>query len=322
MKYQEDINDLLAKHFADEQLTAEQQTALQEWIDTHSEEYRKIQILMNTTLKPRGQQEFDAGKAWEKVAVQLKDRPFNLPAKRRIITVCSLAASFVLVIATALYLSFHRLPSETTRYANATETEKYIVLPDSSTITLYPGAQLAFRYARNQQERQVELEGKAFFQVKKQHGHPFKIKTPYLKVEVLGTSFLVNAEKIEQAGVFVESGKVKVSTEDQNFILTAHEKAEMTDGNLEIGTIEDPQAFFGHKKTILEFNKTPLTKAIQEIEKQTGIRIELGNGFEGNTITTKIDTEAYESIAEELAFLCGCKCDTLSIGKHYRLYYE
>ena len=33
------------------------------------------------------------------------------------------------------------------------------------------------------------LKGKAFFQVKKMHGTPFRVKTDFLDVEVLGTSF-------------------------------------------------------------------------------------------------------------------------------------
>lgn len=140
--------------------------------------------------------------------------------------------------------------------------------------------------------------------------------------EVLGTSFLVDATQTERTGVFVESGRVKVSAEDHDLVLHAHEKAELSDGNLQKGTIDDPASFFNRKKTKMVFNQTPLKDVIKEVEKQTGIRIELGRGVEENTVTTRIDPDNAEGIAAELAFLCGCKCDTLKRGKLYRLRYD
>lgn len=42
------------------------------------------------------------------------------------------------------------------------------------------------------------LKGKAFFQVKKMHGIPFRVKTDFLDVEVLGTSFLIDVARKEK----------------------------------------------------------------------------------------------------------------------------
>ena len=181
---------------------------------------------------------------------------------------------------------------------------------------------MSFRYAPHHSERLAKLEGKAFFHVKRTDGKPFRVTTEEVEVEVLGTSFLVDATQTKRTGVFVESGRVKVSAEDHDLVLHAHEKAELSDGNLQKGTIDDPASFFNRKKTKMVFNQTPLKDVIKEVEKQTGIRIELGRGVEENTVTTRIDPDNAEGIAAELAFLCGCKCDTLKRGKLYRLRYD
>lgn len=250
---------------------------------------------------------------------KLKDKTTETHRTRRFITFCSIAASLLLLLGTATVYLF-RQPA--VRYENNGQTARSLLLPDSSEVILYPQTKLSFRYAPHHSERLAKLEGKAFFHVKRTDGKPFRVTTEEVEVEVLGTSFLVDATQTERTGVFVESGRVKVSAEDHDLVLHAHEKAELSEGNLQKGTIDDPASFFNRKKTKMVFNQTPLKDVIKEVEKQTGIRIELGRGVEENTVTTRIDPDNAEGIAAELAFLCGCKCDTLKRGKLYRLRYD
>lgn len=250
---------------------------------------------------------------------KLKDKTTETHRTRRFITFCSIAASLLLLLGTATVYLF-RQPA--VRYENNGQTARSLLLPDSSEVILYPQTKLSFRCAPHHSERLAKLEGKAFFHVKRTDGKPFRVTTEEVEVEVLGTSFLVDATQTERTGVFVESGRVKVSAEDHDLVLHAHEKAELSDGNLQKGTIDDPASFFNRKKTKMVFNQTPLKDVIKEVEKQTGIRIELGRGVEENTVTTRIDPDNAEGIAAELAFLCGCKCDTLKRGKLYRLRYD
>lgn len=250
---------------------------------------------------------------------KLKDKTTETHRTRRFITFCSIAASLLLLLGTATVYLF-RQPA--VRYENNGQTARSLLLPDSSEVILYPQTKLSFRYAPHHSERLAKLEGKAFFHVKRTDGKPFRVTTEEVEVEVLGTSFLVDATQTKRTGVFVESGRVKVSAKDHDLVLHAHEKAELSDGNLQKGTIDDPATFFNRKKTKMVFNQTPLKDVIKEVEKQTGIRIELGRGVEENTVTTRIDPDNAESIAAELAFLCGCKCDTLKRGKLYRLRYD
>lgn len=69
-----------------------------------------------------------------------------------------------------------------------------IKLPDSSVVTLNGGSWIKYdAFAFSGKSRDLELEGEAFFEVKKNVNRPFTVKCGQLKVRVLGTSFNVNA---------------------------------------------------------------------------------------------------------------------------------
>lgn len=321
MGNQDNIDELLAKYFAHERLTAAQQAKIDQWRAAYPEESQRLQRLLDTPIFSDTAFEVDTEKAWARIEPQLKERTLKVNLFHKKAWFYSAAAAIALVLVAALLYLSHETDTQTVRYADITQTEN-VLLPDGSEVTLYPHSTLAFRYADDGIARQVELTGKAFFHVKNRDNAPFKISTPSITVEVLGTSFLVDAAHDSKSGVFVESGRVKVSTSHNNVILEANEKVEVTDGQMTLGLIDDPASFFGEGDSILVFKNSPIATVVQEVEKQTGVKIELGKGLEKNRVTSKINANEKESIAAELAFLCGCRCDTVEKGRHYKLYYE
>ena len=317
----DDIDELLAKHFAHERLTAAQQAKLDQWKAAYPEESQRLQRLVEMPIFSDTSFKVDTEKAWAKVEPQLQEHSLKIGRFSHKAWFYSAAAAIALILVTTWMILSHETDTQTVRYADITQTEN-VLLPDGSEVTLYPHATLAFRYADDGTARQVELKGKAFFHVKNRDNAPFKISTGQMTVEVLGTSFLVDAAHDNKSGVFVESGRVKVSTSYNNVILEANEKVEIADDQMTLGLIEDPASFFEKGDSVLVFKNSPIATVVQEVEKQTGVKIELGKGLDRNTVTTKINVSERESIAAELAFVCGCQCDTLEKGRHYKLYYE
>lgn len=317
----DDIDELLAKHFAHERLTAAQQAKLDQWKAAYPEESQRLQRLVEMPIFSDTSFKVDTEKAWAKVEPQLQEDSLKIGRFSHKAWFYSAAAAIALILVTIWMILSHETDTQTVRYADITQTEN-VLLPDGSEVTLYPHATLAFRYADDGTARQVELKGKAFFHVKNRDNAPFKISAGQMTVEVLGTSFLVDAAHDNKSGVFVESGRVKVSTSYNNVILEANEKVEIADDQMTLGLIEDPASFFGKGDSVLVFKNSPIATVVQEVEKQTGVKIELGKGLDRNTVTTKINVSERESIAAELAFVCGCQCDTLEKGRHYKLYYE
>lgn len=89
---------------------------------------------------------------------------------------------------------------------------KKILLPDSTLIWLNANSSLVVEAGFGQHNRQVQLEGEAFFEVGKDAAHPFIISTGEVNVKVLGTSFNIQSyDNLSELKVEVSSGKVQVS---------------------------------------------------------------------------------------------------------------
>lgn len=91
---------------------------------------------------------------------------------------------------------------------------KQLQLPDSTIVYLNANSTLEVQQDfTKQSERRVKLTGEAFFDVKKDSKHPFKIQVGELEVKVLGTSFNIKAHAATaEVKVAVKTGKVNVST--------------------------------------------------------------------------------------------------------------
>lgn len=89
---------------------------------------------------------------------------------------------------------------------------KKILLPDSTLIWLNANSSLMVEAGFGEHNRQVRLEGEAFFEVGKDAAHPFMISTGEVHVKVLGTSFNIQSyDNLSELKVEVSSGKVQVS---------------------------------------------------------------------------------------------------------------
>lgn len=68
-----------------------------------------------------------------------------------------------------------------------------VLLPDGSTVWLNAGSKISYSNTFNQSERNITLEGEAFFDVQKNENIPFVVQTLNLDVVVKGTAFDVSA---------------------------------------------------------------------------------------------------------------------------------
>ena len=121
-----------------------------------------------------------------------------------VIGACFLLYNFVFTDTTIVY---------NTKYAQV----KNITLPDGSKVTLNANSQLKLSSDWSAQgDRQVYLEGEAYFEVEKKlaTGQKFIVHTKDMDVEVLGTKFNVNTRH-QKAIVSLEEGKIKLSVNGQ-----------------------------------------------------------------------------------------------------------
>lgn len=121
--------------------------------------------------------------------------------------------------------------------------EYSLVLSDGTQVFLNSMSQFKYPVKFIGQVREVELSGEAYFIVSKDARKPFIVKTSQMNVEVLGTSFNVNAyaETGKVVTTLVE-GKVKINVDNssKNQILAPEEQAvfSLANGSVSINKVD------------------------------------------------------------------------------------
>lgn len=170
-----------------------------------------------------------------------------------------------------------RLQTVATADAAAAEA---LTLPDGSTIWLNAHTTLAYRWPFWQ--RNVQLEGEAFFEVQKAEERPFTILSGETRTTVLGTSFNVRAYADEAVvEVTVKSGVVRLEDRnepDRELLLEAG-NAGIFDGRTQEMKIVEAEGTNADawKTRRLEFEETPLVEVIPVLERYYGVKIEVEN---------------------------------------------
>lgn len=127
----------------------------------------------------------------------------------------AIAASVALIVTAGIwYVATNTYTEENTNlYTTGFAKTKKITLPDGSKVTLNANSELKLSADWSDNgDRQVWLEGEAYFEVEKKLAtqQKFVVHTKDIDVEVLGTKFNVNTRH-EKAIVSLEEGKIKLS---------------------------------------------------------------------------------------------------------------
>lgn len=166
--------------------------------------------MMNTMLKRVDEQESSG-----KLGKLAPRKRMKSSVRRRQFFQWASAAVFLLLLGAFFWL-WNR-PMEQVVVQTAFAEQKTIELPDHSRVKL--NANSTLRYPKNWKStkiRQVWLQGEAYFEVEKkpQTQQKFQVITKDLTIEVLGTTFNVNA-RTSSTKVFLEEGLINLDLEEQ-----------------------------------------------------------------------------------------------------------
>ena len=179
MKTPENINELIAKFFAGEEMTSLEKEQFQEWKKENNAEYSKLAGLIKQFDSSEPIINVNTSMAWQRIDAKLESHPKSA-FKAMVVKITMVAASFLLLLG----LSFWFLQKEEViRYKGSDTQVVDVILPDGSSVNLFPKSTLEYCFKKN--TRDVVLVGKAFFQVKRDTLHPFLVQIPDVSVEVL-----------------------------------------------------------------------------------------------------------------------------------------
>jgi transmembrane sensor len=119
----------------------------------------------------------------------------------------------LLGICAVIYLQMNRKPSiELVRVDTGNETNTLIkTLNDGSVIYIAQNSLFSFPKEFENNSRNVELKGEAFFDIASNPQKPFIIETDEAFIQVLGTAFNVKTQNGHDFELTVDRGKVKVT---------------------------------------------------------------------------------------------------------------
>lgn len=149
-----------------------------------------------------------------------------------------------------------------------------IVLSDGTKVQLNSGSKLVFPAEFKGSTREVFLRGEAFFEVSKKQGKTFIVKTDFLDLKVLGTSFNVSSYQDEKiATTVLVEGKVVVSQHNKLF---RSDKIELNPGqgyfysvansSSEVREV-DVSDFVLWREGVFKFKDQPLKEVVSRVQK-------------------------------------------------------
>jgi ferric-dicitrate binding protein FerR (iron transport regulator) len=173
--------------------------------------------------------ETDANNAWTTLLDKIEGdsiRPMPNPELRIKISVLYRVAAAVLLIAilgigSVFVFRFPKTKSEIAYFEALAPkgSRSFITLSDGSTVWLNSGTKLRYPSNFGKENRDLFLEGEAYFVVMKNPAMPFRVKTSDVCITAIGTAFNVKAYNDE--GVIettLEKGEVRIDELDESKI--------------------------------------------------------------------------------------------------------
>jgi hypothetical protein len=183
-----------------------------------------------------------------------------------------------------------------------------ITLSDGTKVWLNAGSQLIYPSFFNNKIREVLLFGEAFFEVAQNEKNPFIVRTEYIDIEVLGTSFDVLAYADDKNfETILVNGKVSLTLKKERFFarkekiyLEPNQKflINKADGISYISEV-DVSHYTSWKDGMLKFEKEDLTNVLRKLERYYNNTIQIKDPPLGSyKISGKLDLK--NSLAEVL----------------------
>jgi transmembrane sensor len=207
---------LLGKYLSGE-ATAVEAMAVDDWLTNpeNKKQFNEVERLWNMLPASGIHRTPDLITAWEQLLQELPAKKRS-PVFKLIINRYTVAASLLAVIITivVILLVKQKQPGAQKQQfivLQSGEKIKNDTLPDGSVIVINKNSTIQYAETFSKAERQLKLDGEAFFNVAHDKANPFIISVDDIKVEVVGTSFnITKTANPATIVVQVQSGIVKM----------------------------------------------------------------------------------------------------------------
>jgi ferric-dicitrate binding protein FerR (iron transport regulator) len=173
--------------------------------------------------------------SWNKLQAKISQSQLTVEKKSIFSRRWAVAAAVAAIITGSVAIMMNISGSHTTEAILAVTRAgevKEITLSDGSVVRLNANSKLTIAADFNSDNRHIELEGQAHFEVSRNEELPFTVNSNHLNVTVLGTGFTVTDYPQETPAVEVSYGKVRVEADKKQITLTKNMVARLSNGEL------------------------------------------------------------------------------------------
>jgi ferric-dicitrate binding protein FerR (iron transport regulator) len=302
------VNELITKHLAGE-ASAEEKKDLFAWTDAHAENKRHYDALkkafdltqrhFGSASPPHVNIDIDA--EWDRFTETVGESKSRKMSPSMLWL--RIAATVLLLMATGGIL-YHYSAHKTLRYETAGNTQ-IIALPDGSQVTLNRHTLLSYDRDFGTRNRTVSLEGEVFFEVKPDAKRPFIILTQNTRVQVVGTSFNVNAyDSLNEVEVIVKTGIVSfgATAGSEKVQLVAGQKGVYSKATEKVAsTANDDVNFLSWNTRRLVFVESDLRSVVESLKKTYRAEIVIDTDIPVTcSVTVTFDHQSLESVLRVL----------------------
>ncbi|MGL5636558.1 MAG: FecR family protein [Bacteroidales bacterium] len=181
-----------------------------------------------------------------------------------------------------------------------------IKLPDGTTVKLNSASSLSYNSEFGLRNRDVRLQGEAYFTVRKDSLCPFNVQTSDVNIRVLGTIFNVSAYTDQD---YIETSLIEGSVAltmhndpSSQIIMKPNEKVIFhKEGNITETITSDLVAETSWITGKLLFNSVEMREVLQQIGRYYGYQFEIiGEGFERDRFSGSFEETDIKSVLEIL----------------------
>ncbi len=183
-----------------------------------------------------------------------------------------------------------------------------LLLPDGSEVFINENSKLTFPEEFTGDKRMIQLEGSAFFDVHKNTGQPFIVRTGNIDVNVTGTEFFINSQSEKTTIISLISGSVDVNYTGENGKKTSvkltqgeEAKVDILKGNIAV-TTTDISYYIAWKDGTYRFTDVPLEKIAHMIAKRLDLDIQTAPALKTKRFTGRVTLDDnIQSILETIS---------------------
>lgn len=260
-----------------------------------------LECLIASTRTPRGR--FSAAASYGKLEKRLPHSH-----NRRLLPLrMGMAAATIALLCVMGWFAYDYLRPDALQTVSTLAEVRTVRLPDGSEVTLNHFSSLTYPERFRQANREVSLNGEAYFEVTKDPQHPFIVQAEAVSVQVLGTHFNVEAYRDDpEVKTTLLEGSVAVSDKSQSarIVLCPNESAVYNKVKRSLtreATAYAPKEIAWRSGQFF-FNNQPLQEIVRQLSNSFGIKIHISEEALRNYRLTASFTngESLEQILELL----------------------